>query len=201
MNDDTVNGLPLARVAGHGIAIVKVRVLAEVEVDGFPGFQAKAEVSAGIDLLNVPKLSIGDVLTLERRRELDSLVFGKLPLFPVIDIDTLEPLGIVGNLLAVLTADGEEVFAFIDADDGRIFTLFDSYPAAASRVTNHIPRIVSVCPLPVRPRQFVAVYEDREGVVLAPNSALCLEAFVDMAVDLQGGSGCPARQPDWYRDL
>ena len=61
MNDDTVNGLPLARVAGHGIAIVKVRVLAEVEVDGFPGFQAKAEVSAGIDLLNVPELAIGDL--------------------------------------------------------------------------------------------------------------------------------------------
>ena len=97
VNDDTVNGLPLARVAGHGIAVVEVRVLAEVEVDGFPGFQAKAEISAGIDLLNVPKLSVGDVLTLERRRELDSLVFGKLPLFPVIDIDTLEPLGIVGD--------------------------------------------------------------------------------------------------------
>ena len=86
-------------------------------------------------------------------------------------------------LLAVLAADGEEVFRFIDVNDGRIFTLFDSYPAAAPRVTNHIPRIVSVCPLPVRPRQFVAVNEDREGVVLAPNSALCLEAFVDMAVD------------------
>ena len=115
MNDDAVNGLPLARVAGHGIAIVEVRVLAEIEVDGFPGFQTKAEIPAGIDLLNVPKLSVGDVSTLERRRELDSLIFGKLPLFPVINIDTLEPLGIVGDLLAVLAADGEEVLGFIDA--------------------------------------------------------------------------------------
>ena len=126
MDDDTVNGLPLARVAGHGVAVVEVRVLAEVEVDGFPGFQAKAKVSAGIDLFNVPKLSVGDVLILERRRELDSVALGKLPLFPVIDVDPLEPLRIVGDLLAVLAADGQEVLAFIDADDSRIFTLFDS---------------------------------------------------------------------------
>ena len=110
MDDDTVNGLSLARVAGHGIAIVEVRVLAEVEVDGFPGFQAKAEVSAGIDLFNVRQaLDWRRVARLERRRELDSVALGKLPLFPVIDIDALEPLGIVGNLLAVLAADGQEV--------------------------------------------------------------------------------------------
>jgi hypothetical protein len=183
MDDDTVNRLSLARITGHGIAIVEVLVLAEIEVDGFPGFQAKAKVSAGINLFNVPELAIGHLSSLERGRELDSFVLGKLPLFPVIDIDALEPLGIVGNLLAVLTADGEEVFGSIDVYDGRIFTLFDSYPATASGVPNHIPRIVSVCPLPVRPRQFVPVYEDREGVVLAPNSALSLEAFVNVAVD------------------
>jgi len=73
--------------------MVEVRVLAEIEVDGFPGFQAKAEVSARIDLLNVPKLSVGDVSTLERRRELNALIFGKLPFFTVIDIDTWSRLG------------------------------------------------------------------------------------------------------------
>ena len=126
MDDDAVNGLPLACVAGHGVAVVEVRVLAEVEVDGFPGFQAEAEVSAGIDLLNVPKLSVGDVLILERRRELDSVALGKLPLFPVIDIDTLKPFRIVGDLLAGIAADRQEVLAFIDPDDSGIFTLFDS---------------------------------------------------------------------------
>ena len=157
----------------------------EVELCALSGFQPEANVAGRIHLLDSPEFPIRDPCLIERRGELDPVAFRKLPLLPVVNVDTLKAFGIVGRLHAVLAANRNEIFAFLYANDCCIVTGLDADVAATPCVTDDISPFVGSCALAVRAGQFGTVYENRDLMTIANHFPLSLETFVDVAVNLK----------------
>ena len=91
MDEDAIGRLPLTAVAGHGVAVVKMRVLPEVEVDRAPRVEPNPQIASRVDLLHDAGLPVGDVTLPQRRSELNAIAGGEFAFFPAIDVHTPEP--------------------------------------------------------------------------------------------------------------
>jgi hypothetical protein len=60
VNEDTVGSLSLAGVAGHGITVVEMRMLARIEFNHTPTFDLQAQPLVSVDALDGPQLSVGN---------------------------------------------------------------------------------------------------------------------------------------------
>jgi hypothetical protein len=73
LNQDAVGRLALAAVTRHCVAIIEVRVLAQAEPDGPPRVQTDLERPLFVDAFEGAELSIGQMTTPIRCRELYSV--------------------------------------------------------------------------------------------------------------------------------
>ena len=157
MNDHAVHRLALARVAGHGIAVVEVCVLAQVEAHAFASVEAELDGSIRADLVDVGQGSIWNALPFEGCGELNPVADGKLPFFPLINVHPLKTARVVGDFLAVFALDGKRVFMDVYLGDVCVFFGLEPESCASPRVTDYIADFVLHCPLAVGAGQLVAI--------------------------------------------
>ncbi len=120
MHEHAIRRLTLTAVAGHGIAVVEMGMLVDLERDGSPGIEAHAHIAAGVDPLDGPQLAIRDTLLPVRRGELHAVAHREGAVGFAIERDALEPARIVGDALAALARDREEILRGVDVRDPRV---------------------------------------------------------------------------------
>jgi len=75
VNQDTVGSLSLARVAGHGITMIEMQMLAQVEVDRAVTAHLRAQLPVFLDALDGPQLAVRNFQFVGRRGELDAVAY------------------------------------------------------------------------------------------------------------------------------
>src|SRR5450755_1865300 len=73
MNQDTVGSLSLAGVAGHGIAMVEMRMLGRVEFNVAATVHPQAQTPVFVDAFDGAHLAVRNSEVIGRRRELDAV--------------------------------------------------------------------------------------------------------------------------------
>ena len=101
MDEHTVSSLPLAAVARHGIAVIEVRILSNVERDRATRVQTGSKVATLVDLLDSAQLTVGDVLVPIRRCELYAVACTERPFCLSVQRHAMQATRIVTHLLAV----------------------------------------------------------------------------------------------------
>src|ERR1700677_2102776 len=116
MNEDALGGKTLGAVAGDGIAVVEVTMLAGVELNLAAVFQSGGKAAIGMDRLDGSEVAIGDAERFVGSGELNSVADRELPFHLPINAYTDEAAGIVGDKLLVRFLDREQVGCWVDGN-------------------------------------------------------------------------------------
>ena len=73
MNQNSVCGLPLAAMAGDGVSVVKMRMLADIESNLAAGVHSDFEIAGVVDLFDSAEFSVSNLQFLRRGRELNAV--------------------------------------------------------------------------------------------------------------------------------
>jgi hypothetical protein len=90
-----------------GIAVIDMRVLVNVEMRSPPGIQPDLKISLRVDLFDGSELAISKALVPVRRGELHAVTSRKDPFRLPANTHPVQPVRVVGEMLAVLPFDGE----------------------------------------------------------------------------------------------
>ncbi len=107
VNKHAVGGLSLAAVACHGIAVIEMRIVLDVERDGPSRVQTQLQVAARVDLLDGSHFTIRNVLLAVRRSELYAVALRKRALRFAVKRHTLQAARIVADFLPTVPLDRE----------------------------------------------------------------------------------------------
>ena len=75
VNQDAVGSLSLAGVAGHGITVVEMRMLARIEFDRAATVHFQVQPPVFVDVLDGPQLAVRNFQFVGRRGELDAAAY------------------------------------------------------------------------------------------------------------------------------
>ncbi len=75
MHENTLGGEALGAVAGDGVAVVEMAMLAGVEFDLAVVVEPSGETTIGVDRLDDSEVAIGNAERFVRRGELDSIAY------------------------------------------------------------------------------------------------------------------------------
>ena len=100
VDENALGGETLGAVAGDGIAVVEVAMLAGVEFDLAVVVEAGGNAAIGRDGLDHGEVAIGDAKRLVGRGELDAVADGELAVDLSVDADAGEAARIVGSKFA-----------------------------------------------------------------------------------------------------
>src|SRR5208283_2899180 len=75
VNQDTVGSLSLAGVAGHGIAMIEMRMLVRIELNHTPTVDLQAQPPVSVDALDGSQLAVCNSEVVGRCGELDAVAY------------------------------------------------------------------------------------------------------------------------------
>src|SRR5208282_2661699 len=75
VNQDTVGSLSLAGVAGHGIAMIEMRMLVRIEFNHTPTVDLQAQPPVSVDALDGPQLAVRNSEGVGRCSELNAVAY------------------------------------------------------------------------------------------------------------------------------
>ena len=132
VDENTLGGEALGAVAGDGVAVVEMPMLAEVEFDLAVVVESGGETTIGVDLLDDGEVAIGNAERFVGRGELDAIAYGELVFDSSVNTDAGESARIIGDNFAVRFLNGELVGSWVDGDDRGITSSPNSDGFAAS---------------------------------------------------------------------
>src|SRR5208337_792271 len=101
VNEDAFGGETLGTVAGDGIAVVEMTMLAGVELDLAIVVEAGGKASIGMDGLDDGQFAVGEAEQFIGRSELDAVAYRELAVDLAVDVDASQAAGIVGGTFSV----------------------------------------------------------------------------------------------------
>jgi hypothetical protein len=113
VDENAVGGESLRTVAGNGVAVVEMAMLAGVELDLAIVVEAGGDASIGMDGFDGGQVAIGDAEHLVGRGELDAVAYGELAISFAVDANASETTGIVGSTFSVSFLDRKLVGGWV----------------------------------------------------------------------------------------
>ncbi len=158
MHQHPFGGLPLAGVAGHGIAVIEMRMPGRIELHGAAIVHAKRHSAFG-DALNRSRLAVRNFQVVRRRGELDAVAHGKATLFLAVDRNSLLPVRVVSPLRAVLQRHRNPVVRSVDAHHAGVLAFTDAGLLRCPTVAQHIIHLVPLGPCAGRSGEVLAWHQ------------------------------------------
>jgi hypothetical protein len=107
VNEDAFGRESLGAVAGDGIAVVEMAMVAGVKFDLAAVVEACREPTVGMDCFDRGEVAIDNAKRFVGRGELDAVAHGELAFDLPVDADSREAAGIVGGKLFIRFLDQE----------------------------------------------------------------------------------------------
>lgn len=166
VNQGALGSETLGTVAGYGVAVVEVAVLAGIEFDVPLVVQSCPDSTIWFDGFDHGKVAVGDAELFVGRGELNAIpnreIMDRLPK----DADSGQAAGIIGGGFAGFLLDGQQILPGIYRGYGRIGTALDPCGFAATGVANDIAHFVMAGPGTIGAGHVLALNEYAVGMIL-----------------------------------
>jgi hypothetical protein len=136
VHENSLGSQALGTVAGEGVAVVEMTILAGVEFDLAVVVEAGGKAAVGIDCFDEGEVAIGNAKRFVGGSKLDVVAYGKLAFDLLVDADAGEAAGIVGRKFVVRFLEREQVCGWVDRDDRCTGGSLNSDGFAAPSVAN-----------------------------------------------------------------
>src|SRR5665213_2116625 len=173
VNQHPVGSLPLAGVAGHGVAVVKMRMLNRVKLHLTASVHLHGHAPLG-DALHGAKLTVRQLHLRHGSGELHPVSGRKRPLLLTIDRDALLTAWIVALLGAILHLNSEPIVRRIYLCHSRILAFWDASLLRCATVAQHIALVVSSSPHAVGSGEVLARNKHLRWMLFFADNALRL---------------------------
>src|SRR5208337_4415981 len=123
MNEYAVGCLPLARIAGNGIAVVEMRMALRIEIYNALVVQLQPYRSVRRDVFHCTQFTVRNFQFMIRRGELDTVSNRECLLLLAIHGDAPLAARVIGRFTPIHAQHREPILLSVDALYARVFTL------------------------------------------------------------------------------
>src|ERR1035437_427623 len=182
-----VGCLPLAGVAGHSVAVVKMRILHRIKLHLTASVHLDGHTPFG-DPLHCSKFTVCQLHLRHGSGELNPVSGRKRPLLLTIDRDALLTAWIVALLCAVFHLDSKPIIRRIYLCHPRILSFGDAGLVGGAAIAQHIALVVTSGPHSVCSGEVLTWNKYLSLMLFFPDNALGLQLGMDRLIDLGTGA-------------
>src|SRR5215472_14582884 len=133
-------------MTGHGIAVIEMTIFCGIQFYHPAFFEAKRKLASRGHTLYGCQFAIGNPDLFVRSRELHAIACRERLLSFLVDADSTQSLGIIGDWGSAMPGDGQEILFGVNRYHAGVAGCWDAQNFAAARIAQNVIHVVKGSP-------------------------------------------------------